>query len=119
MPEECQAGTKVMSKSSCEMVPPVLPGSIFSTPEARHVHGELEHRDERRAGLLADGDGVAGVILMAVGQRHMGHAFARLAHGQARIFEGRVPGEKRIDQDARLAGVDADTGVTEPSDLHD
>ena len=57
--------------------------------EARHMHGELEHGDERRAGLLADGDRVAGMVLMAVGERHMGHALGHAVHAEAGILEGR------------------------------
>jgi len=69
-------------------------------PEARHMHGKLIDGDEWRRGLLADRDGVAGVILMAVGQRHMGHAFRNVQHCVARTLEGRIPGKERVNQDA-------------------
>ena len=82
------------------------------------MHGKLVDRDERRGGILADGDGIAGVVLMAMGQRHMGHALRHLPHRVARILEGRVSGEKRIDQDARFARIDAEAGMAEPGDVH-
>ena len=75
-------------------------GIDFLHPEARHMHGKLIDGDERRGGLLADCNGVAGVILMAVGQRNMGHAFRHVPHCVARILEGRIPGEERVDEDA-------------------
>jgi hypothetical protein len=86
--------------------------------QTRHMHGKLIDGDERYRRLLANGDGVAGVILMAMGQRHVGHAFCHLPHRVARILEGRVSGEERIDQDARFARIDAEAGMAEPGDLH-
>jgi hypothetical protein len=61
-------------------------------PKARHMHGKLVDRDER-GGILADGDGIAGVVLMAMGERHMSHPLCHLPHRVARILEGRVSGE--------------------------
>ena len=63
-------------------VPPVLPGSIVLHPEARHMHGELKHRDERRARLLADGHCVAGMVLMTMGECHMGDALGDAVHAR-------------------------------------
>src|SRR5262245_4235889 len=50
-------------------------------PEARHVGGEFKDCDERYCRLLADLDGIAGMIFMAMGQRHMGHALRDLPNG--------------------------------------
>jgi hypothetical protein len=55
---------------------------------------------------------------MAVGQCHVRHALCRIPHGKARILEGRVSGEERVDQEARFARIDAEAGMAEPGDLH-
>lgn len=47
------------------------------------------------------------------GQRHIGHAFGGTPHCMARILEGRVPGEERVDQDARLGRIYAEAGMAE------
>jgi len=60
-----------------------IAGIDLRHPEARHVHGKLIDGDERGCGLLADFDGIAGVILMAMGQGHMGHALGHVPHGMA------------------------------------
>ena len=69
-------------------------------PLRRHIGGELVHGDQLGTGLLADAHRVAGVVLMPMGERHMGHALGRLVHLDAGILEGAVAGKKRIDQDA-------------------
>jgi len=62
--------------------------------KARHMHRELVDREQRRAGLLADGDGVAGVVLMAMGQRHMGDALGHAAHGEPESSKVGLPVRK-------------------------
>ena len=95
-----------------------IAGIDLLNPKVRHMHGKLVDRDERRGGILADGDGIAGVVLMTMGERHMSHALCHLSHRVARILEGRVSGEKRIDQEARFARIDAETGMAEPGNVH-
>ena len=82
------------------------------------MSGKLVHGEKLGAGLLADAHSIAHVILMAVGQRHMGHAVGRLVHGNARLLEGGIVGQEGIDQDAYRAGIDAETGMAEPRNLH-
>jgi hypothetical protein len=66
------------------------------------------HREQRGAGVLADRDGVAGMVFVAVGQRHVGHTLDRVVQRDARIRKGLIEAEERIDQDARCARVDAE-----------
>ena len=84
----------------------------------RQIRGELEDRYQRRRVLLAGGDGIAGMVVVAMGERDMGHAFDRLAHGYAGIFESRIAVEKWIDQKPALAGIHPKAGMTEPRKLH-
>jgi hypothetical protein len=97
-------------------VPPVLPDLVHALP--REVAGELVHGKQGRAGVLADCDRVAAMVLMTVRQRHMAHALDRLCEREARIGKGRIEAEEGIDQDARRARVDAEAGMAEPRDLH-
>ena len=87
-------------------------------PAARHIGGELVYGHQLGIGLLADPHGVAGMVLMPMGERHMGHAIRRLVQGDAGILEGGVAGEERINQDASVTGVDPETGMAEPGNLH-
>ena len=82
------------------------------------MHSKLIDRDEWRCSLLADRDGIAGVILVTMGQRHMGHALGHVRHCASRSLEGWVAGEERIDQDARFVGIDTKAGMAEPGDAH-
>ena len=81
------------------------------------MYGELIYRYQRWRGLFADGDS-AGVILVPMGQRHMGHALGDIPHFLPRILEGRVAGEEGVDQDARFARIDAEAGMAEPGNVH-
>ena len=58
------------------------------------------------------------MVLMPMGERHMGHALGRLVHLDAGILEGAVAGKKRIDQDAACTGIDPEAGMAEPGNLH-
>ena len=87
-------------------------------PKARHMYGELIYRYQRWRGLFADRHGIAGVILVPMGQRHMGYAFGHIPHRLTRILEGRITGEEGVDQDARFARIDAEAGMAEPGDVH-
>ncbi len=93
-------------------------GIDFLHPMGRHMGGELVHGDELGPCLLADAHGVAGVVLMPVGERHMGHALGGLMQGDVGLLEGGVAGKKGIDQDAARAGIDTEAGMAEPRDLH-
>ena len=44
-------------------------------PLAGDIGGELVHGEKLGAGLLADAHRIAGMVLVPVGERHMGHAF--------------------------------------------
>ncbi len=83
------------------------------------IRGKLMHRQQRRPGVLADRYHVAGVVFVPVGERHMRHALGRAPERQAGILEGRISGEERVDEEARLAGIDSKAGMAEPGDLHD
>ncbi len=85
---------------------------------AGQIGRKLVHRQELSAGLLADPHRVAGMVLMPVGQGHMGYALDRLEQGNAGLLEGGIAGEEGIDQDAARAAVDAETGMAEPRNLH-
>ena len=87
-------------------------------PLTRKIGGKLVHGDKRRAGILAHCHDIAGVILMAVGQRRVGDALDGPGERNSCLLEGRVPGEERVDQDARLTRIDAEAGMAEPGDLH-
>ncbi len=87
-------------------------------PLVLQIAGELVNGDELCSGLLADGDAIAEMVLVAVGQRHMGHPLGHVLQRNARLLEGGVAGEKGIDQDAACARVDAEAGMTEPRNLH-
>ncbi len=76
------------------------------------------HGEKLGIGLLADLHRIAGMVLVPVGQRHMGDTFDRLVHGNPGLLEGGIVGQKRIDQDAACAGVDPEAGMAEPGNLH-
>jgi hypothetical protein len=58
------------------------------------------------------------MVLMAMRQRHMGHALDSLLQRDARIGKGRIEAEEGIDQDAGRARIDAEAGMAKPGDLH-
>ena len=85
---------------------------------ACEIHGQLIDGDKRCARLLTHRDRVADMVVMAMGQRHMGHAFHRFAQRNARLFEDGIAGEKRIDQDGACASVNSEAGMAEPRNRH-
>ena len=65
--------------------------------------------------LPGDVDGVADMIEVTMAQDDMGDA----RDGAVDIaFEMRIPGQERVDQDDRRAGVDPECGMAEIGDLH-
>ena len=81
---ECQAGTKVeIEVLVIERAAGIAGiGVLHALPGQEG--GKLVHGKQRRAGILADRDRVAGMVLMAMGQRHMGHTLDRLVQRDAR-----------------------------------
>jgi hypothetical protein len=57
-----------------------IAGIDLRDAEARHMHGKFIDGDEWCPRLLADHHGIAGVIFMAVGQRHMGYTLGHVPH---------------------------------------
>ena len=78
-------------------------------------HADFEIGDQHGAGVLQNIDCIADVIVMAVGEQHMCHAFSRLLPP---IVPGRVPAQKGIDQDVRIARIHAKCGMPVPGQLH-
>ena len=87
-------------------------------PLPDEIGRELVHGEKLGARLLADAHRVACMILVPVGERHMGDASDRFIYGDGGILEGGVAGEKRIDQDAARAAIDTEAGMAEPGNLH-
>jgi hypothetical protein len=82
------------------------------------MHSKLIDRDERRCRLLANRDGIAGVILVTMRQRHVGHAFGHVPDCVPRSLKGWVAGEERVDQNTRFVGLDTKARMAEPGDAH-
>jgi hypothetical protein len=76
------------------------------------------HGEERGTRLLADAHRIPGMVLVPVGERHMGDTVDHLMHRNPGPLEGGVAGKKGIDQDAACAGVDPEAGMAEPGNLH-
>ena len=87
-------------------------------PLAGEIGRKLVHGKELRAGLLADAQRIPGMVLVPVGERHVGDAVDRLVDRDPGLLERGVAGEKRIDQDAARAGIDPEAGMAEPGNLH-
>ena len=82
---------EVRSKLVVDDVAARIAGIDLLHTEAGQVHGKLEHRRRACSRLLADGERVAGVILMAMGQRHMGDALVASCTRQSRCLESGLP----------------------------
>ena len=67
---------------------------------AGEIGRKLVHGEELGVRLLTDAQRIPGMVLMPVGERHMGDAVDRLMDGDPGLLERGVAGEKRIDQDA-------------------
>ena len=94
-------------------------GRIYRLHTARvQMHGNLKDRYQRRARLLADRNRIADMIVMAVGQHHMGHPFGDLIDRQPGCLERPVARQKRIDQDDAVACFNAECGMSIPGDFH-
>src|ERR1700719_2325606 len=102
VPDECNAWVRLTLNAPQSIVPPVLPGLIFSAPCA-FTYMQTSIRNDLRTGRLGDFYRVADMIVMAVGEQNMGRSLGR-PFGVAGEF--RVAGEKRVDQDDRLAKLD-------------
>ncbi len=77
--------------------------------------GDLEDGDQRGAGRFADRHRVADMIVVAVGERHVGRSSRCFFHV---AFEDRASRKKRIDDQHGFAGLDAKGRLTEPGDFH-
>ena len=65
--------------------------------------------------FLQDFDGVADMVVMAVGQQHVGDALGRLFPA---ALPHRIVRQERIDEDGRAAMVDAKCGMSVPGHFH-
>src|SRR5690606_18129011 len=75
--------------------------------------------EKGRIARFADFRCVTDVVIVAVGEGHVGHSFRRLIPGHARFLERRVPLEEGIDEDNAVAGLNSEAGVAEPGNLHE
>jgi hypothetical protein len=81
-----RGGRRVPCRNEGEVEIPMIQGSAgvagidLLHAEPRHMHGKLEHGKERRAGLFADRDRIARMIVMTVRQSHMGDALGHVVH---------------------------------------
>ena len=91
----------------------VDPVRVDALPDQEHA--QLVIADHHRAGRLVDRHGVADMVVVAMRQQHVGHPLRDLLPALA---PGRIAGQKRIDQDPRVAGLDAKGRMAEPRDLH-
>jgi hypothetical protein len=54
-----------------------------------------------------------------MGERHMGDALRDAMQREPGVLEGGIASEKRVDQDAALARIDAEAAMAEPRNLHE
>ncbi len=79
------------------------------------IHAEVVIGDDSRAGRLGNGEGIADMVAMAMGDDDMADAFGGLGDI---ALECRIAGEERIDQQGRISEVDAEGGMAEPGKFH-
>jgi hypothetical protein len=82
---------------------------------ADQIHADLEIRDQHGAGLLEDFRRSADVIVMAMGQKHMGDTLRGLF--PATLPDG-IANQIGVDQDRGVAGFDTESGMAIPGQFH-
>ena len=82
-------------------------------PSLRDLAGELDDRDDRRAGALGDRDGVAEVVAVAVREEDRVGGDVVGAGGRLR-----VAGQERVDEHVLPSCSRAEGGVAQEADVH-
>jgi len=67
--------------------------------------------------ILGDGNGIADMVAMTVGQRNMGDALGRFLEVDA--FCTGISVQERIDEDDGLCSFNTEGGVAEPGQFHE
>ena len=83
----------------------------------RRPHADLEIRDQLCTGLLQDFNGIANVIVVTMGQHHMGHSFGNFFCRQL-FRKRRISRQERIDQDQCTIDLDLEGRVAVPCQFH-
>jgi hypothetical protein len=94
----------------------VKPPRSVVPPVCHEPHAEIVIGGHRGAVGLRNIERIADMIAVPVGQHDMRHALDRCGSVGD---EGRIAGEKRIDQDRMAGKIQSKRGVTVPGDLHD
>ena len=79
------------------------------------MNGQFVDGDKCGAGCIADIDGVSDVVVVTIGENHMGASRRGVFHA---AFEGWRSGQKRIDQDNRVVEFDPEGRMSKPCDFH-